>query len=145
MRLVLEKPVKRTPSATETACLAILAGGAALVPLQHALHSEVSFCPMHAITTLPCPLCGGTRAVTALVHGDLSLAVSYNPLALAIFAGMLAAVLWYLLLVLPWRARPVLLMHRWERRAATALFVVAFIANWVYVFTAGMYKVPLRL
>jgi hypothetical protein len=49
---------------------AVVAGhqGVALVPP----------CPLHTVTGLWCPLCGGTRAVQALVAGDLGAAVQMN-------------------------------------------------------------------
>lgn len=38
-------------------------------------------CPFHALTHLYCPGCGTTRALHALLHGQLGLALSMNPLA----------------------------------------------------------------
>ena len=38
-------------------------------------------CPFHALTGLPCPLCGSTHALLALAHGDLRAAFGWNPLA----------------------------------------------------------------
>ncbi len=37
--------------------------------------------PLHALTGLWCPGCGTTRAIHALLHGHLALALSMNPLA----------------------------------------------------------------
>jgi len=37
-------------------------------------------CPLHALTGLYCPGCGGTRAIQALLHGDPGRALAYNPL-----------------------------------------------------------------
>lgn len=39
-------------------------------------------CPFKAFTGWDCPLCGGTRMGAALMHGDVSAAFRYNPLAL---------------------------------------------------------------
>lgn len=39
-------------------------------------------CAIHAMTGLPCPLCGGTRAAKALMHGDVATALRLNALAL---------------------------------------------------------------
>lgn len=36
-------------------------------------------CPFHAITGLYCPGCGATRALHALVHGDVGHAMAMNP------------------------------------------------------------------
>ncbi len=55
-------------------------------------------CPLHALTGLWCPLCGGTRAVTALANGDLAAAVSLN--VLVVLAVPLLAVAW-----VTWTAR----------------------------------------
>jgi Protein of unknown function (DUF2752) len=52
-------------------------------------------CPFRAITGWDCPLCGGTRMGEALLHGDLSAAFGFNPVALIglIVVGMLG-LLW---------------------------------------------------
>jgi hypothetical protein len=60
---------------------AFFAGGLAL----SALYATTGFglpCPFRAITGWDCPLCGGTRMGSALLHGDVPAAFSSNPLAL---------------------------------------------------------------
>lgn len=55
-------------------------------------------CPLHQLTGLNCPLCGGQRMVVALWHGQVTEAFWLNP---ALFiAAPLCAVLWI------WRGRP---------------------------------------
>jgi len=39
-------------------------------------------CPLRLATGWTCPLCGGTRMGSALLHGDVAAALVYNPLAL---------------------------------------------------------------
>ena len=39
-------------------------------------------CPFRMATGWDCPLCGGTRLGTALLHGDLVAAFGYNPVVL---------------------------------------------------------------
>ena len=39
-------------------------------------------CVFHALTSLHCPGCGSTRALHALLHGDIAAAVRFNPLTL---------------------------------------------------------------
>lgn len=143
MRLILDRPQRRTPTPTETSCLAILGGGAAILGVQQLIHRDLLFCPLHTVTGIPCSFCGGTRAVIALAHGDLPRAVAYNPLALALFAAMVLAAATYLCLVLPLRRRPIVAATRLETRVLQGLLLAAFAANWVYVATAGMYKVPI--
>ncbi|HEX2903949.1 MAG TPA: DUF2752 domain-containing protein [Jatrophihabitans sp.] len=42
--------------------------------------THVPLCPLHAATGLDCPLCGGTRAAWALLHGRPVLALHDNAL-----------------------------------------------------------------
>ena len=42
--------------------------------------SGLPACPFHAMTGLYCPGCGATRAVHALVHGDVVHALAMNPM-----------------------------------------------------------------
>lgn len=37
------------------------------------------FCPFEALTGVPCPGCGMTRAILSLVAGDIGGAAAYNP------------------------------------------------------------------
>ena len=43
-------------------------------------------CAFYALTGIPCPGCGMTRAVTALLCGQWSQAIAYHPLSPAYFA-----------------------------------------------------------
>jgi len=42
----------------------------------------VDLCPLHAITGLPCPGCGMSRAISAISQGQFSIALALNPFAL---------------------------------------------------------------
>jgi hypothetical protein len=57
-------------------------------------------CPLRTVTGIPCPMCGMTRGVTALVHGDFAHALLMNP------ASYLAVAL-AVLLLFQWRTRKV--------------------------------------
>ena len=48
-------------------------------------------CPFHALTGLPCLTCGATRALAALLRGDLAGSLRSNPIACA---GAAAAALY---------------------------------------------------
>ena len=66
--------------------LALLAGAAAACAIllfadPYAAGSILPACPFHALTRLYCPGCGTTRALHALLHGRLGLALDMNPLA----------------------------------------------------------------
>ena len=51
---------------------------------------ERSVCSFHALSGLPCPGCGMTRAVLSVGQGNLPRAVRFNPLALPLLAVMVA-------------------------------------------------------
>ena len=57
---------------------AALAGVGVLSVLDVSQYSILPPCPFLAITGLWCPFCGGTRAVDALVAGDVSAALGLN-------------------------------------------------------------------
>jgi hypothetical protein len=50
-------------------------------------------CPLAEFFHVPCPACGSTRAVRALLHRDLASAVHFNPVAPLVFGliGLIAA------------------------------------------------------
>lgn len=49
-------------------------------------------CPFLAVTGLPCPVCGGLRAVNSLTHGDVVAAASSNLLVVAVLP---VALVWW--------------------------------------------------
>ena len=52
-------------------------------------------CPFRAVTGWDCPLCGGTRMGSALLHGDVATAFAFNPVALMGIAVLgVVGVLW---------------------------------------------------
>jgi hypothetical protein len=91
-------------------------------------------CPFLSVTGYPCLTCGATRCAIALLHGDLSLAWSWNPLALVALCGVALFDL-YALIVLLARA-PRLRMMDWTRaeKNAVRIGVIVLIAvNWIYL------------
>jgi hypothetical protein len=53
--------------------------------------THVPVCPLHAATGLWCPLCGATRAVHALLHGELGTALHDNLFLVAVLPLTLLA------------------------------------------------------
>lgn len=84
---------------------------------------------------MPCAGCGGTRATSMLLVGDLSGALAMNPGAVlaAVFAAVLAL---YASVVLVFRLEPLRLP---VLRGAMWRFAVllALAANWIYLLVAG--------
>jgi Protein of unknown function (DUF2752) len=95
-------PDARAPVAVDLRPLR--AAGAAMLAVALVLPTlalpNVVLCPLRRLTGVPCPFCGMTRSVTALVHGDLGASLALNP------GGILVVALAAVLLVL-WRVRRV--------------------------------------
>jgi hypothetical protein len=87
-------------------------------------------CPLRRWTGIPCPTCGGTRAVVSLAGGDVVGALSLNPLvtvgAVAFVAFGLAAPLW---LALGGKVPELSSLPPWVRVA----LVAALLASWAWV------------
>src|SRR5262245_51015353 len=48
-------------------------------------------CPLRAMTGIPCPLCGMTRACVAIAHGDVIGALRFNPGVVLVVAAVILA------------------------------------------------------
>lgn len=72
----------------EAAGLGASLGAAALVAGWLRLGLPRPVCPLHAATGIPCPGCGTTRAIEALLAGEGSAAFLLNPLACAALAAV---------------------------------------------------------
>lgn len=93
----------------------------------------VVLCTFRRLTGYPCPGCGSTRMVLALLHGHFAQAATLNPLA---FVLLLAGIV--LLLVraifqykVDWITSPR------ARRVWTWALVISIAANWAYVIARG--------
>jgi hypothetical protein len=53
-------------------------------------YSFYPLCPIHEYLHLLCPGCGATRALSALLHGDLTAALHFNALAILIVLPLAA-------------------------------------------------------
>ena len=106
--------------------LALAAAGAAGVAVMRVLEpSHLGFvppCPFLAITGLWCPLCGGTRAVDALVAGDVGAALGLN--LLVVLAVPILAAEWLRWTIGRARGRQTTFMNV-STRVLTAVTVVA--------------------
>lgn len=99
-------------------------------------NSGIEICPFKRVTTLPCPSCGSTRSVIALISGDLQKALSINPLGFLIAAVLLVMPFW-LLYDLILRKDTFLKFYkdveRFLRKPKIAfLFVSLVLINWIW-------------
>ena len=71
-----------------------LVGGATIFFFNPAKYGFYPICLFHQITGLNCPGCGATRALYALVHGNLATAMRDNALLVCALAGLILRVGW---------------------------------------------------
>jgi len=110
--------------------------GAVLVALLHLDHLGMTMCALKLITGIPCPTCGGTRAVGLLTRLDVPGALAMNPL---VALGALLVVPWFLadlLLVFRRRALDVSVTPAVARLLRVGV-VAALGANWLYLVLVG--------
>jgi hypothetical protein len=50
-------------------------------------------CPLRALTGIPCPMCGMTRAVVAAAHGHLGTSLAFNPAGIVVLVVAVVAIL----------------------------------------------------
>lgn len=56
--------------------------------------SDFGICMFKQVTTIPCPSCGSTRAVVALIHGNVQQSLALNPLGIILTIGLVLLPLW---------------------------------------------------
>lgn len=89
-------------------------------------------CPVLLLTGLPCPGCGGLRAVSDLLRGDVLAALGSNALAVVLVLGGAAA--WGAWVLAALRRRPLRLVDAvTDRRAAIGVVVlmVFTVLRWI--------------
>lgn len=121
------------PSA-EALWLGVFTGAGAIGAVWLGAGLPVPGCPFYAVTGLPCPACGSTRAFRCIAALDVAGALRVQPLFTAVMLGIVAycayaagvlSGLWK-----PWVRPPPLPaeMARWRMIA-----VLALVASWAYL------------
>jgi len=116
---------------------ATLAVGAAL----NSVFRLVGFAPICRIrqwTGIPCPTCGGSRMVEALLAGDPLRALAWNPLLFTVLAGVsvwaVASAVRFAFALPAWRLE----LTRREQRVAWFVGLLFIVAGWLYLVVTGV-------
>lgn len=91
-------------------------------------------CPFHALTGLPCPTCGATRAAEHFLHGHFVASFFFNPLAFLAFCAFVLFDLYALAVLLGGTARiRVGQFSPAEKLLVRSLALVLLAGNWFYL------------
>lgn len=119
---------------------ALLAGlgtlGLFMTAVLHVERLGLTICMLKAVSGIPCPTCGGTRALAHLARLDFAGALALNPLVVLGFAAVIPWALVDLLLLSRGRALDIEMNAtgaRWIGLTAAA----ALALNWFYLLAAG--------
>lgn len=95
-------------------------------------------CAFHALTGYPCPTCGATRCVLALLHGHVGEALGWNPLVFTALAGLAVLNLYAAGVLLGRLPRVRLSFSGMEGRLLRVAFVILLAVNWAYEIHHGV-------
>jgi len=90
------------------------------------------------VTGCPCPACGATRCVLALLHGRVGEALGWNPLVFAGLAGIALVNLYAAAVLAAGLPRARLSLGAPEARLARVACVLLLAANWAYEIHRGV-------
>jgi hypothetical protein len=98
--------------------------------------TDFSFCWIKATTGYPCPACGTTRSVDALLQGEWGLALQLNPFGLPVLLIMLVAPVWIGMDLLK-RSDSFFRMYQAVERKLSAKgialpLIALIVANWIW-------------
>jgi hypothetical protein len=116
----------------------VLALGAGFAAIWLRFRLPLPMCHFREWTGMPCPTCGTTRMVQALLHGEIGLALALNPL---LFLGLVGVGVWALassvarVFGLPtWRVR----FESREWLVIRLVAVATLLSDWVYLVWRGV-------
>ncbi len=121
-------------------------GGYLMVFLEHQglfPHDHVdSVCFFKLISTIPCPACGSTRALMAILGGEYLSALLINPLGYIVSLGLLILPVW-LVLDLSYKRESLFrfygLVTNFIQRKPIALSLIALVMmNWIWNISKGL-------
>lgn len=89
-------------------------------------------CLFYSITGIPCPGCGSTRATQALLEGDISGALWFNPLAIMVDLAIIVYIVWYTIDIIKKKDTVNALLKRPWKKAVWIPLVFIIFCNWIF-------------
>ena len=90
-------------------------------------------CVLKAATGVPCPFCGGTRAVVHAMHGEWMASLLMNPLGVLLVAGGPLLALWLVLCAATGRDLGLSAADRFlSRRSTVPRFLAFVLVLWIW-------------
>ena len=126
--------------------LACLVGYGWLVLVSQLKPEEVGkrydVCLIRHFAHVPCPSCGSTRAVLALMQGDLAGALYWNPIGFVIFAILIVAPFWIGYDLILKKETLFHFFHLFEttlcRKRVAIPVIILLLLNWVWNICKGV-------
>lgn len=104
--------------------------------------SGMGICVFKRITGIPCPSCGSTRAVTALLQGDVTGSLMLNPIGIIVAIILAVLPFWLLFDVIQKKQSLYFFYQRFEsfvrKPAVAALLIFLVAANWIWGICKGV-------
>ena len=96
----------------------------------------IHFCYLKTLTGYPCPSCGTTRAIEALLHGNLIASIYLNPLGIVLFSmGIVLTLIWFYSVITRQNlvSKYYLRFEQYLKMKSIALLAIALVlANWIW-------------
>lgn len=105
--------------------------------------SEVTVCPFKLVTGYPCPSCGTTRSISALLHGNILEAFMINPLGIVSSLVILSVVILLTLDLLTkkdYYFRVYRLVEKFlqTHQVFSIVLILLVITNWIWNISKGL-------
>ena len=112
--------------------------GLNLIEATHVEESSLTPCLFKNLTTFPCPSCGSTRALLAIIRGNFGKGFALNPVGYIYLVGLLVVQIWLLrdFLIKKDSLYQFYLKAEWvlKKRAVAIPAIALLIINWVWNF-----------
>lgn len=134
MRLVpAPRGQDRVPYALIFGAITLLAAAAAWLRITVTTGWIPALCVLREVTGIPCPACGSTRALSALLTGRIGSALAFNPLVTLLAVGSASAASGSTVRRLAGRGALALEVSPREETVLRVVAVTAVAANWAYL------------